>query len=197
MRKGRYNFAEIRYTYFGDQNAMWEAFKKGGIEDLWRENRSQRWATEYNFPAFEKGDVVRKSFPVEGSETHQAFYINTRKEKFQNPKLRKALTLLFDFQTMNKNLFFNLYTRTDSYFEGGELQAQGLPQGRELEILETYRTQLPEQLFTEAFSLPVINTSSDTRTTQRAARKLLSERVSRSKAEKCSMKKASCLQSSF
>lgn len=175
IRKGRYNFDQINYIYFNDRNAMWEAFKKGGIEDLWRENRSQRWATEYTFPAFKKGDVLRDTFPVGGSEIHQAYYFNTRLEKFSDPKLRRALTLLFDFETMNKNLFFGLYERTDSYFEGGELQSEGMPTGRELEILEKYRGHIPEALFDQPYTLPVFTNASDKRKAQREARKLLQQ----------------------
>ncbi len=174
-RKGRFNFDQIHYIYFNDRNAMWEAFKKGGIEDIWRENVSRRWASEYNFPAFERGDVVRKTFPVGGPEIHQAFYFNTRLEKFQDPKLRAAMTLLFDFETMNKNLFFGLYERTNSYFEGGELQAEGLPEGRELEILKEYEGRIPKEVFEKPFTLPVMNSASDKRDAQRQARRLLQE----------------------
>ena len=175
VRKGRFNFDTINYLYFNDRNAMWEAFKKGGIEDLWRENSSQRWATEYTFPAFKKGDVLRKEFPVEGPEIHQAYYFNTRLEKFEDPKVRRALTLLFDFETMNKNLFFGLYKRTNSYFEGGELQSEGLPKGRELAIVKEYEGRIPQEVFGEPFTLPVINNASDKRKAQREALKLFRE----------------------
>ncbi|MCC0021641.1 MAG: ABC transporter substrate-binding protein [Nitratireductor sp.] len=175
VRKGRYNFDRIKYTYFTDDNAVWEAFKKGGIEDLRRENRSQRWATEYTFPAFEAGDVKRAEFPTSGSETYQGFFFNTRKAKFADPRLREALSLLFDFETMNKNLFYGLYTRTDSYFEGGELQSSGLPQGREKEILESYKDRIDPRVLTEDWKLPVINSASDTRNVQREALRLLKQ----------------------
>ncbi|WP_075995413.1 extracellular solute-binding protein [Salaquimonas pukyongi] len=172
VRKGRFNFDEIRYVNFSDQTAAWEAFKKGGIEDLWAENRSQRWAEEYIFPAFKKGDVLRKAFPTEGPEAHQALYFNTRRDQFADKRVREALTLLYDFETMNRTLFFDLYTRTDSYFEGGELQSEGLPEGRELQILEEYRGRIEARIFVEPFTLPVIKSPSDTRKMQRAALKL-------------------------
>ena len=175
VRKGRFNFDEIRYVDFSDQTAAWEAFKKGGIEDLWMENRSQRWAEDYIFPAFKKGDVLRKAFPTEGPETHQALYFNTRRAEFADKRVREALTLLYDFETMNRTLFFDLYTRTDSYFEGGELQAEGMPEGRELAILEEYRGRIEDRIFEEPFSLPVIQSASDTRKMQRAALKLFRE----------------------
>jgi len=175
MRKGRFNFDEVRFTYFNDRNAMWEGFKKGGLEDLWRENVSRRWATEYNFPAFEKGDVKRATFPTNGPELNQSFYFNTRKAKFSDPLVREAISLIFDFETMNKNLFFGLYTRTDSHFEGGELQAEGLASGRELEILKEYQDQLPPRLFSEPPVVSKFESAADTRKAQRKALKLFSE----------------------
>ncbi|MFZ1815570.1 MAG: extracellular solute-binding protein [Rhizobiaceae bacterium] len=176
VRKGRYNFGAIRYTYFLDENALWEAFKKGGITDTRAENRSQRWATEYNFPAFERKDVLRKAFDTQSPEPFQAYFFNTRNPKFADVRVRKALTLLFDFESMNRTLFFGLYTRTDSYFEGGELQApQGLPQGREKEILEEYRDRISGSVIDEPFELPVYGSPADTRKHQRAALKLLTE----------------------
>jgi len=175
VRKGRFNYDELRYVYFGDDNAIWEGFKKGGIEDLRREFRSQRWATEYNFPAFERGDVVRKTFPTESSETYQAFFFNTRNPKFADIRVREALATLFDFESMNTNLFFGLYKRTTSYFEGGELKASGLPEGRELEILNGYKGKIPERVFSEAFAPPVIAGPADTRKAQRQALKLFKE----------------------
>lgn len=174
-RKGRFNFDEIHYVYFSDRNAMWEAFKKGGIEDIWRENVSRRWATGYNFPSFENGNVLRQTFPTGGPEIHQAFYLNTRLEKFQNPKLREALTLLFDFESLNETQFFNLYQRTDSYFEGGELQAQGLPEGRELAILKEYEGRIPHAVFEKPFTLPVYASDRDRRNYQRQALRLFRE----------------------
>ncbi|MBL1405480.1 MAG: ABC transporter substrate-binding protein [Rhizobiales bacterium] len=173
INKGRHNYDFIRYTNFENTDTAWEGFKKGGISDARTENRSRRWSTEYNFPAFKRGDVVRKAWPTEGSETYQAFYINTRKVKFQNRDLRHALTLLYDFETMNKNIFFGLYTRTDSYFEGGELQGTAKPEGRTREILEEYRGKIDDHIIDEAYVLPVIKNSKDTRKVRRQALGLL------------------------
>ncbi len=175
-RKGRYNFDRIVYTYFLDENALWEGFKKGGIADTRAENRSQRWATEYNFPAFERGDVLRKAFETDNSETFQAYFLNTRNPKFQDVRVRKALNLIFDFESMNRTLFYNLYTRTDSYFEGGELQAgNGKPEGRMKEILEEYRGRIPDEAIDEPFELPVHANAGDTRRYQREALKLFTQ----------------------
>lgn len=173
INKGRHNYDFIRYTNFENADTAWEGFKKGGISDARAENRSRRWSNEYNFPAFKRGDVVRKAWPTKGSESYQAFFINTRKAKFQNRNLRHALTLLYDFETMNKNIFFGLYTRTDSYFEGGELQGNAKPEGRTKEILEEYRGKIDDVIIDEAYILPVIKSSKDTRKTRRQALSLL------------------------
>lgn len=173
VQKGRNNYDFIRYTNFENADAAWEGFKKGGISDARAENRSRRWSTEYNFPAFKRGDIVRKAWSTEGSESYQAYFINTRKAKFQNRDLRHALTLLYDFETMNKNIFFGLYTRTDSYFEGGELQGYAKPEGRTKEILEEYRGKIDDHIIDEAYVLPVIKNSKDTRKVRRQALGLL------------------------
>jgi microcin C transport system substrate-binding protein len=175
-RKGRFNFDAIHYTYFLDENAVWEAFKKGGIADTRAENRSQRWATEYNFPAIERGDVVRKAFPTNGPKPFQAYFMNTRNLKFKDERVRKALNLLFDFEGMNKTLFYGLYTRTDSYFEGGELQSgAGKPQGRTREILEGYRGKIPDAAIDGDLAMPVHENAGETRRLQREALKLFTD----------------------
>jgi microcin C transport system substrate-binding protein len=176
VRKGRYNFDRIRYTYFLDESAIWEAFKKGGITDTRAENVSRRWAIEYNFSAIQRGDVKRNEFPTESPEPFQGYFFNLRNPKFQDVRVRQALTLLFDFESMNKTLFYDSYTRTDSYFEGGELQApQGLPEGREREILEEYRERTDPRILEEEFALPVYESRADTRKYQRAALNLFRE----------------------
>lgn len=174
-RVGRYNFDELHYTYFLDTTAIWEAFKKGGIEDIRLENQSRRWATEYTFPAFTRREVVRNIYPETGPQFFQAYYFNTRLEKFSDPRVRQAIGLVFDFETMNKNLFFDLYQRTDSTFEGGELESRGIPEGRELEILSAFRDQLPEALFTTPFELPVLGSNAAVRKAQRKAIRLFKE----------------------
>lgn len=175
MRVGRYNFDEIRYVYFRDSNATWEAFKKGGIYDFRQENRAQRWMEGYNFPAFEKGLVKKGTFTSESGEPMQGFVLNLRRAKFADRRVRKALTLAFDFERMNRTLFYGLYTRTSSYFEGSELESSGLPEGLELEILESVRGEVPEEVFTEPFTLPVYDDPQDERTYLREASRLLRE----------------------
>ncbi len=173
VRQGRFNFENINYTYFLDDSALWEAFKKGGISDTRVENVSRRWATGYNFPAFDRGDVTKSAFPADSSEPFQGYYFNLRRDKFKDIRVRKALTLLFDFESMNKTLFFDAYTRTGSFFEGGELKAsEGVPQGREREILEEYRGRIADEIIDGEFSLPVYGSPADKRKIQRQALKL-------------------------
>ncbi|RWA71465.1 extracellular solute-binding protein [Mesorhizobium sp.] len=155
VKIGRENFDTQRFTYILDDNAAWQAFTKGGLDDIKPENSSRRWATAYNFPAVSAGDVVKKEFKTTSPEPMQAFVLNQRRPLFQDRLVRAALTYPFDFETMNRTLFYNSNTRTHSYFEGTELASSGLPQGKELEILEKYRDKLPPELFTQEFKLPV------------------------------------------
>jgi len=155
VKIGRENFDTQRFTYILDDNAAWQAFTKGGLDDIKPENSSRRWATAYNFPAVGAGDVIKKEFKTTSPEPMQAFVLNQRRPLFQDRLVRAALTYPFDFETMNRTLFYNSNTRTHSYFEGTELASSGLPQGKELEILEKYRDKLPPELFTQEFKLPV------------------------------------------
>jgi microcin C transport system substrate-binding protein len=155
VKIGRENFDTKRYTYILDENAAWQAFQKGGLEDINAENSSRRWSTFYNFPAINAGDVIKKEFKTESPEPMQGFVLNVRRSQFQDRRVREALTDVLDFESMNRTLFFGLNTRTSSYFQGTELASSGLPQGKELEILQQYRDKLPPELFTEPFKLPV------------------------------------------
>ncbi|MGH6763245.1 MAG: extracellular solute-binding protein [Phyllobacterium sp.] len=172
---GRNNFDRVKYDYYLDANATWEAFKKGGLYDFRQENRIQRWMKEYNFPAVERGDVIKHSFPLASVGRMQAYFLNTRREKFSDPKVREALNYVFDFQSMNRILFFDQYQRIESYFAGIDLASSGLPTGKELEILETVRSEVPEEVFTKAFKLPVFDTPQATRANLRQALQLFKE----------------------
>jgi microcin C transport system substrate-binding protein len=170
---GRNNFDRIRYEYFRDANASWEAFKKGGFEDYRLENRIARWTREYDFPAIKNGDVVKKTFPIHAAGRMQGYLLNTRREKFKDPKVREALTWAFDFESMNKNLFFGQYKRINSYFAGIDLASSGLPEGKELEILQSVKGEIPEEVFTKEFKLPVYDTPQAARENLRHAVLLL------------------------
>ena len=152
---GGNNFGNLRYEYFKDPGAAFEAFKAGKL-DLRLENSSKTWATGYDFPALEKGDVVKEEIDVDGPKRSQTFVFNTRREKFSDVRVREALALAFDFEWPNTAIFFSQYARPTSYFQGTEdLMSSGVPEGLELEILEQYRDSLPEKVFTEPFKMPV------------------------------------------
>ncbi|CAH2397800.1 extracellular solute-binding protein [Mesorhizobium ventifaucium] len=155
VKIGRENFDRQRFSYFLDDNAAWQAFTKGGLHDIRPENSSRRWNTAYNFPAVQAGDVIKQEFKTASPEPMQAFMLNTRRPLFGDRLVRAALIYPLDFETMNRTLFFGSNTRTSSYFQGTELASSGLPQGKELEILEQYRDKLPPEVFTQEFKLPV------------------------------------------
>lgn len=175
VNMGRQNFDRLRFVYFQDENAAWQAFTKGGFQDFRRENSSRRWSTGYDFPAFQSGDVVKREFESTSGHPMQAYVLNQRRPQFQDRRVRQALTHVLDFEGMNRRVFFNLNTRTSSYFQGTELAASGLPEGAELEILKEYEDKLPPELFTEPFKLPVNDTPQAARDNLRRAVELFAE----------------------
>lgn len=175
VSKGQYNFDEIDLTYFRDTTPAFEQFKAGKL-DYWRESIASQWATGYDFPAVQKGWVKKEAIPTKGNPTPmQAFVLNLRRDKFSDPRVRRAFNLAFNFEEANKKLFYDLYERTGSYFGNSELAATGLPEGRELEILEEVRDEVPPQVFTEEWKNPVNTTTDDFRAHLREASKLLTE----------------------
>jgi microcin C transport system substrate-binding protein len=151
---GTNNFAQIRYEYFRDSTVALEAFKGDQID--WRtENSAKNWATSYDFPAVRDKKVVLEEFPIRNFGIMQAFAFNIRRAKFQDPRVRRAFNFAFDFEEMNRQIFYGQYHRISSFFEGTELASSGLPQGLELEILETVRDQVPPELFTKPYTNPV------------------------------------------
>lgn len=150
---GRDNFAELRYEYFRDSTVAIEAFKADQVD--WRsENSAKNWATAYDFPAVRDKRVVLEEFPIRNFGIMQAFGFNIRREKFKDPRVRRAFNYAFDFEEMNKQIFFGQYKRIASYFEGTELASQGLPEGQELEILQTVRDKVPPEIFTKPYTNP-------------------------------------------
>ena len=152
---GKNNLDEIRFEYFGDRQVAFEAFKAGKI-DFFNENSAKSWATAYDFPAIHSGKLIRRDdIQLENPEPMQAFVLNTRRAKFTDSRVRKAFNLMFNFEWMNKNLFYGQYKRTSSFFENNELASSGLPEGKELEILETVRDDVPPEVFTKEYENPV------------------------------------------
>lgn len=169
---GKNNFDEIRFEYFRDSTVALEAFKADQID--WRtENSAKNWATAYDFPAVQDRRVTLEEFPIRDRGIMQAFVLNTRRDKFKDPRVRQALNYAFNFEEMNKQIFYGQYKRINSYFEGTELASAGLPQGKELEILETVRDKVPPEVFTKEFKNPVGGSPEAVRANLREAVRLL------------------------
>ena len=184
---GRNNFDLLQYEYFRDSTVALEAFKADRID--WRtENSAKEWATGYDFPAVQDKRVIKEEFPIRSFGVMQAFAFNTRREKFSNPHLRRAFNFAFDFEDLNQAIFFGQYRRIDSYFDGTELAWNAsvganagdapktggpLPQGLELQILETVRGKVPPEVFTTPFTNPVGGSPQAVRANLREAFKLL------------------------
>ncbi|RBI65954.1 ABC transporter substrate-binding protein [Vreelandella sulfidaeris] len=150
---GRYNIDRVIYDYYRDRDIAWEAFK-AGLTDFRTDARAATWAIGYDFPAYEEGLVKRLTVPDVNPSMMQAFVFNLRKEKFQDPRVREALSLTFDFPWLNTNIFYDTYQRTDSFFQNSEMEATGLPSEEELALLEPFRDELvashgSDRLFTE------------------------------------------------
>jgi microcin C transport system substrate-binding protein len=171
---GQWNFDELVFIYFRDRVPAFEAFKVGNI-DFWRETSAKFWATGYDFEAVRRGLVKMEQIEVKTVTPMQAFVLNTRRKQFQDPRVRRAFNLAFDFEWANKNLFYEQYRRTDSYFGNSELEATGLPQGRELEVLKSVEKEIPPEVFTTEWKNPVNNTPEDLRRHLREAARLLAE----------------------
>jgi microcin C transport system substrate-binding protein len=151
---GRDNFAELRFEYFRDPTVAIEAFKIDAVD--WRiENSAKNWHSGYDFPAVSDKRVVLEEFPIRDVAIMQGFAFNIRRKKFSNPLVRLAFNYAFDFEEMNRQIFFGQYERIDSYFGGTKLAATGLPTGRELELLQTVRQEIPPSVFTTPYSNPV------------------------------------------
>ncbi len=170
--RGLYNFNRRRTEFFRDPTVAFEAFKAGQITYR-RENISKTWATGYNFPAVRQGLVRKEAFPVHLPMGMQGFAMNTRRPVFADPRVRKAMTLAFDFQWTNKTLFYGLYRRTTSYFEGSAFASSGLPSPAERKLLDPWKAILPASIFTRPFRLPVTDGSGNDLPELRAALKLL------------------------
>ncbi len=174
VNRGRYNFDEVRFDYFRDRTAALEALKSGVI-DLREEYTSRDWATAYDFPAVQDGRVKLLDLPDETPSGAQGFFFNLRRAKFQDIRVRKAMTLAFDFEWSNQNLFFGLYIRTASFFEASPLKAESLPPPDELALLEPLRTDLRPEVFGEPELPPISDGSGQDRKLLRQASQLLDE----------------------
>jgi len=171
---GTYNFDEMRFEYYRDGTVALEALK-GDRVDLRIENSAKNWATEYDIPPVRRGDLKKEEIRTMNPAGMQAFVFNTRRDKFKDARVREAFNWAFDFEWMNRNLFYESYTRTGSYFANSELASRGLPEGRELAILKQHEDKLPPEIFTEVYENPKTDGSGNNRDNLRQAAGLLKE----------------------
>lgn len=174
VRKGMFNYDEIVVKYYKDQVVALEAFKAGEF-DFISINIAKQWARDMDGKKFSDGTLIKKTFPHLNNAGMQGFLMNTRRELFQDPKVRRAMGLALDFEWINKSLFHDQYTRSNSFFSNSYLAAQGVPKGLELEYLEPYRQILPEEVFTTPLAAPVTNGRQDVRKNLLKAKALLEE----------------------
>jgi microcin C transport system substrate-binding protein len=171
---GQNNFDEMRFEFFRDNTVALEAFKADQADWI-AENSAKQWATQYDFPAVSEKRVIKEEFPINDSGRMQGFVLNLRREKFKDARLRRAFNYAYDFEEMNKQLFFGQYKRINSYFEGTELACSGLPEGAELQILETVRDKVPAEVFTTPYANPVGGNPEAVRANLRESARLLKE----------------------
>ncbi len=171
---GLNNFDDMRFEFFRDNLVALEAFKADQADWI-AENSAKQWATAYDFPAVAEKRVVKEEFPINDSGRMQAFAFNLRRDQFKDARLRRAFNYAFDFEEMNKQLFYGQYKRINSYFEGTELASTGLPQGQELQILETVRGKVPAEVFTTPYQNPVGGNPESVRANLRESARLMKE----------------------
>jgi microcin C transport system substrate-binding protein len=174
VQVGQHNFDELRFEFFRDNTVALEAFKADQVDWI-AENSAKQWATAYDFPAMAEKRTIKEEFPISDSGRMQAFVFNLRREQFKDARLRRAFNFAFDFEEMNKQLFFGQYKRIGSYFYGTDLASSGLPEGEELAILETVRDKVPAEVFTQPYQNPVGGDPEAVRANLRESMRLLKE----------------------
>ena len=170
--KGQYNFDTLIYDYYKDSNVLLEAFKVGEY-DYRREYNAKRWQSNYVFDAVDRGDVILQEMKNDRPTGMNALVMNSRKEIFNNPQVRLALSYAYDHEWINKALYNNAYTRTDSYFDNSPLASSGLPSENELKLLNPWKNQLPKEIFNQTYQPPVSDGSGMPRDNLRIAKKIL------------------------
>jgi peptide/nickel transport system substrate-binding protein len=175
VNRGLWNFDEIRLDFYREANGQFEAFKRG-LYDFRVETEPLRWHDGYDFPAARNGEVIRDTIKTGMPQPSEFLVFNTRRPVFSDIRVRQALTLLFDFEWINRNYFFGLYGRSASFFAGSELSAYGRPADeRERELLKPYASHIPSDILDGSYRLPVTDGSGRDRATLRSALNLLSQ----------------------
>ena len=174
LNRGVWNFDEIRLDFYREANGQFEAFKRG-LYDFRVESEPLRWHDGYDFPAARNGEVIREAIKIGTPRPSEFLVFNTRRPVFSDIRVRQALTLLFDFEWINRNYFFGLYARAAGFFAGSELSAYGRPADeRERELLKPYAPDIPPDILDGTYRLPVSDGSGRDRATLRGALTLLS-----------------------
>ena len=173
-RKGMFNFDKVIYKYYKDSTVMLEALKAGEF-DFKLVNHSKQWARDYVGEKFDSKKIIKEELKHHNNAGMQGFVFNTRRELFSDKRVRRALSLAFDFGWSNSMLFYNQYTRCDSYFSNSELASQGLPKGKELELLNRYKKDLPKEVFDTVWHPPIVQDKGDLRKNLIKASALLKE----------------------
>ena len=153
VRRGMYNFDHITYKIYKDNTAQTEAFKAGEFDYI-RTFSAREWARVYAGKKFDSGELVKVELPTKNAGDFQSYWINIRREKFKDERVRQALELAFDFEWMNRRLMYNSYVRCRGWFNGSDFEAEGQPGADELAVLEPLRKKLPAKVFTEPVPLP-------------------------------------------
>ncbi|MSO73221.1 MAG: ABC transporter substrate-binding protein [Rhodospirillaceae bacterium] len=172
INRGQYNFDHIRYEYFRDDTARFEAFKTGGF-DVYREATARQWVNAYDFPAAKDGRVKKLQVTDGNPMLVQSLIPNLRRPLFQDRRVRQALNYAFDFESLNRTLFYGQYRRLRSYAQKSELEAKGLPSSGELALLEPLRGKIPPEVFSSEFTQPVTDGQGAPRENLLKARALL------------------------
>lgn len=172
--RGIYNFDVVRYEFYRDRDVAYEGFT--GKNYLYREEFTARiWATRYDFAAVKDGRVKRETLPDETPSGGQGWFINTRRDKFKDPRVREAFNYAFDFEWTNKTIMYGAYGRTVSPFQNSDMVAVGPPSPEELVLLEPFRGQVPDEVFGAPFLPPVSDGSGQDRNLLRKAQQLLND----------------------
>jgi len=174
VNRGSYNFDTVRFEFYRDRDVAFEGFT--GRNYLFREEFTSRiWNTRYDFPAMTDGRVKRELLPDDTPSGAQGWFFNTRRDKFEDPRVREALGNAFDFEWTNKTIMYGAYVRTHSPFQNSDLMAVGLPSPEEVALLEPFRGKVPDEVFGTPFVPPVSDGSGQDRALLRKAVQLLQD----------------------
>ena len=174
INKGLNNIDTIRYDYYRDLEVMMEAFKAGDI-DFRAENSSKRWSTGYDIDEVDSGEIILDTPPDNTPGAIQAYFFNMRRAPFDDIRVRQAIALLYDFETIKRTILYNQYERINSYFPNSEYGVSGPPTEAELAVLEPFKEKLPEEVLTQEFRAPVTDGSGRNRKELREALALFNE----------------------